>query len=240
MRTFPKVLTVSCLLLLLAGPSFAGSYSVMPARIYMTPADRAAVVTVTNDGDEPLVLQADVQSWRQKPDGKDDLQPSDEMVLSPPILTVMPRSSQVLRLLRTGKPKLGPEQSYRFFLHEVVEARPSTTPGLQFALAYSMPVFITPQGSKPKLSCKPETSADGKVRAVCENTGFAHSRVHSVTLVDAGGTKHELNVGNGYVLAQNSRVFDLKTPARVADGKATLEVVYPYEKPESFDGSVGK
>jgi fimbrial chaperone protein len=238
-KTFPNF-AASCLLLLGVGPCFAGSYSVMPARIYMTPADRAAVVTVTNDGDEPVVLQADVFSWRQKADGKDDLQPSEEMVLSPPILTVMPRSSQVLRLLRTGKPRLGLEQTYRFFLHEVVEARNVSTPGLQFALAYSMPVFITPQGAKPKLSCKPETSPDAKVRAVCENTGFAHSRVHSVTLVDSAGKKHETGIGSGYVLAGNTRLFDLKVPAPVAEGKATIEVTYHYDKPETFDGSVGK
>jgi hypothetical protein len=44
-----------------------------PVRIFMAPRDRATAVTVTNEGDDELVMQADIYTWKQKPDGTDDL-----------------------------------------------------------------------------------------------------------------------------------------------------------------------
>jgi len=41
-------------------PAVAGVFSVTPVRIYMTPRDRAVAVTITNQGDSPIVLQADL------------------------------------------------------------------------------------------------------------------------------------------------------------------------------------
>jgi P pilus assembly chaperone PapD len=37
--------------------AMAGIFSVTPVRIYMAPNERASAVTVTNDGDEELVMQ---------------------------------------------------------------------------------------------------------------------------------------------------------------------------------------
>ncbi len=39
----------------------------------MTPRDRAIAVTLTNEADTEVVLQADINAWSQKPDGTDEL-----------------------------------------------------------------------------------------------------------------------------------------------------------------------
>ena len=49
----------------------------------MNTKDRAVAVTITNDGDEPVALQAELFTWNQKPDGADDLQLTDDLILSP-------------------------------------------------------------------------------------------------------------------------------------------------------------
>ena len=43
----------------LAAPVCAGNFSVTPVRIYMATNERASAITVNNDGDEELVMQAD-------------------------------------------------------------------------------------------------------------------------------------------------------------------------------------
>ena len=60
----------------------AGVFSVTPVRIFMTPHDRAIAVTVTNEGDDELVMQADIYTWKQKADGTDDLQLSEDLILA--------------------------------------------------------------------------------------------------------------------------------------------------------------
>ena len=77
----------------------AGQFSVTPVRIFMVPKDRAAAITITNESDEPLVMQADVYSWKQKADGEDDLTPSEDLFLSPPIIKLAPKARQVVRLV---------------------------------------------------------------------------------------------------------------------------------------------
>ena len=83
----------------LAAPVCAGNFSVTPVRIYMASKERASAITVNNDGDEELVMQADIYEWKQTPDGKDQLTLSEDMILSPPILKMAPRSRQVVRLI---------------------------------------------------------------------------------------------------------------------------------------------
>ena len=84
--------------MLLAAPAWAGQFSVTPVRIFMATKDRAVAVTITNEGDEQLVMQADLYLWKQKPDGQDDLTLTEDMFLSPPIIKLAPRARQVVRL----------------------------------------------------------------------------------------------------------------------------------------------
>mgnify|MGYP006182945395 CR=1 FL=1 len=83
-------------LLLLAGATHlaslpvatAGVFSVTPVRIYMAPRDRAVAVTLVNENPNAVVLQADIHSWRQNADGSDEMELTDDLILSPPIVTL--------------------------------------------------------------------------------------------------------------------------------------------------------
>ena len=121
-RSFPRRIAAALLATCFAGPVFAGLFSVSPVRIYMSPRDRAVAVTITNESDEELVMQADVYEWKQKAGGEDDLTLSEDLVLSPPILKLAPRARQVVRLA-TLKPVQGARQAtYRLIVREIPEA----------------------------------------------------------------------------------------------------------------------
>ena len=164
-----KILTGSALGLLatsLAMPVWAGQFSVTPVRIYVAPKDRAAAVTVTNEGDEELVMQADVYVWKQKPGGEDELTLSEDLFLSPPIIKLAAKSRQVVRLAMLRPPKTNRQLTYRVIVREIPEARKAKkTVELQIALAFSLPVFITPPGAKHWLGCTVERSAANSVAA---------------------------------------------------------------------------
>src|SRR5689334_12010316 len=83
---------------LLAPPAEAGIFSVSPVRIFMESRERATGVTVVNEGTEPLVMQAEIFQWKQKADGTDDLVPTQDLVLAPPILRLAAGERQVVRL----------------------------------------------------------------------------------------------------------------------------------------------
>jgi fimbrial chaperone protein len=211
------------------GMASAGTFTVTPVRIYMTPKDRATAITITNDGDEELVMQADLYDWKQKPDGSDDLKLTEDIFLSPPIIKMAPKSRQVVRLARLVPTQSTSQITYRMIVREIPEAKPpSENIQVQLALAFSMPVFITPPGVKPKLGCTIERVAANSVNAVCENTGNAYSHPVALLLNSAAGEKIADNPTAGYILPGIKRSFTIKRegaaiPAGAAKLVATLD-----------------
>ncbi len=170
---------VSLLAVCCAFPAAASPFSISPVRIYMAPRDRAIAITIANDGNEELVMQADLYSWKQKANGEDDLVLTEDMILSPPILKLAPKSRQVVRLAMLRPRPPGEQLTYRMIVREIPEAKPAADSELklQIALAFSMPVFITPRGAKHQVACSLERTGAATAKASCDNTGNAYTQV---------------------------------------------------------------
>jgi len=227
----------------LAAPALAGVFSVTPVRIYMVPKDRATAVTITNEGNEPLVMQADLYEWKQKPDGQDELTLTEDLFLSPPIIKLAPNSRQVVRLAMMHPPIQGRQLTYRMIVREIPEARPADkTVQVQIALAFSLPVFITPPGAKAKLDCTVERVAADTVKAVCENTGTAYAHPAALLLNSSTGDRIVgEDIGGGYILPDIKRSFDLKRKeGKIPAGKARLVVSLADGTEQSYDVNVAE
>ena len=218
----------------------AGGFTVTPVRIYMTPKDRAVAVTVTNDNDTEMVMQADLVRWKQTPDGKDELTPTEEIFLSPPILKIAAKSRQVVRLARIGSAKVNEQLTYRMIVREIPEVRKSSeNTEVQIALAFNMPVFITPQDAKPKLDCTVIRVTVETVRAVCANSGNAHIHPVKLELSDSKGDALSRDDSGGYILANVTRSFDLKRKdAKISGGNGKLMVSFADGTNRSYDVSI--
>jgi fimbrial chaperone protein len=218
----------------------AGQFSVTPVRIFMAPKDRAAAITITNESDEPLVMQADVYAWKQKPDGEDDLIASEDLFLAPPIIKLAPRARQVVRLAVLRPASTPEQQTYRLIVREVPEAQaPDKNVQVQIALAFSLPVFITPADAKRNLSCSMERSGDNTAIASCENAGRAYVQPRELALVTANGTRIAARETGGYILPGNKRGFELKAAdGKLASGAAKLVVGLDDGTSQTFDVAV--
>ena len=220
-----------------AAPAWAGLFSVTPVRIFMGARDRATAVTVTNEGDTELVMQADIFDWKQKADGTDDLTLSEDMILAPPIIKLAPKSRQVLRLALTRPPAAGQQLTYRLIVREIPEAKPAEKDvQLQIALAFSLPVFITPPGAKRQVDCKMERSSPSQVLATCENLGTAYAQLVDFALTNAAGDKIGTRETGGYVLPGMKRSFELvRAAGAIPPGKAKLTVAQDDASKQTFD-----
>lgn len=218
----------------------AGAFSVAPVRMYMAPKDRALAVTLSNESDEELVMQADVYIWTQKPGGEDQLTLTEDLILSPPILKLAPRARQVVRLARLVPAPTTVQQTYRLIVRELPEARPGDKKlQLQLALAFSLPVFITPPGARRQLGCALERVSADTVRARCENTGSAYAQPTAFSLLGASGETLALRETGGYLLPSVQRSFDLKRASgAIAPGPARLAVTLDDGSVQHFDGTL--
>lgn len=224
----------------LPAPAEAGVFSVSPVRMYMAPKDRAIAVTINNEGDEELVMQADVYLWKQKPGGEDELTLTEDMILSPPIVKLAGRTRQVVRLAMLSPRPTSEQLTYRLVVREVPEARSAEKKvQLQLALAFSLPVFITPPGAKRQLGCIIDRVSADTVRASCENTGNAYAQPREFILTSASGEKLAMRDSGGYILPSIMRSFDIKrTDGRIPGGKAKLAVALDDGNTQNFDVSI--
>ncbi|HLX24893.1 MAG TPA: fimbria/pilus periplasmic chaperone [Usitatibacter sp.] len=208
-----------------------------PVRIYMTPQDRATAITVVNESAEELVMQADIFTWAQKPGGEDVLVPSEDLFLAPPILKLPPNGRQVVRLAMVKPVRSGSQVTYRMILREVMEAKPPEKGvDVAIALAFSLPVFITPPGAKSDITCTAKRSAKDSVVAECENTGNAYANPRGFALEGAAGEKLAARDSGGYLLPGVKREFDIKrADGPIPPGKAKLAVSLDDGSTKTFD-----
>lgn len=217
----------------------AGEFSVTPVRIFMTPRDRAVAITVTNDGDQEVVMQADVYAWAQKPDGSDDLTQTDDLLLTPPILKLAPKSRQVVRLARLAPPPATGEQTYRMIIREVPEARERPGITMQVALAFSMPIFITTPTAKRDLRCVPERTSANNVRVKCENDGNAYAQIRTIEITDPAGKQIAVRPIAGYLLPSMHRDFDVtKQDGHIPAGPVKVQLALDDGTVQSIDANL--
>src|SRR6186713_2641410 len=175
-------------LLGLACVAHAGSFVVNPVRVTLSASQPVNAITVRNDGSEPTVVQLETVAWSQK-GGVDVLAKTQEILATPPIFTIPPGGSQIVRVGLRRVPDAGAEITYRLFLREVPAAQP-VAQGLRVALRVSLPVFVVPQTSlTPKLEWRVMRREDGRIRLHANNSGAAHIQIAEVSLSSLYGGK---------------------------------------------------
>ncbi len=238
-RTGRFPLLAAALAATLPAAAWAGSFSVSPVRIFMESRDRATGVTIVNEGETDLVMQAELFQWKQKADGTDELLPTQDLVLAPPILRLAKGTRQVVRLANLRPPVPGEQMTYRLIVREVPEALTATQPGVQVqvALAFSLPVFITPPNARRSLTCAATRSSETAIRATCENRGQAYAQPAAMTLTTPGGnTLLTSEIKGGYILPGITRTFDLAGGGtRIPGGPAKLQVTQDDGSKQVFD-----
>lgn len=227
------------ILLFVAKLAAAANFSVTPVRIYMKPQDRAVAVTIQNDGSTPVVLQADIYSWSQKADGTDDLVLTEDLILSPPIIKLGANAKQVVRLARIKPADASRQLTYRMVLREVPEAAPQKENiQVAFALALSMPVFITPAPARREMSCEGRKTDAATLQVSCGNKGSAYAQVREVT-VRRGDLVLGRVEGGFYILPGARRVIPVKATSSLPSGKLQVAVTYDDGRVETFEVEAG-
>ncbi|HEV3239925.1 MAG TPA: fimbria/pilus periplasmic chaperone [Casimicrobiaceae bacterium] len=203
-----------------AGEAPAGSFQVNPIRIEIAKGATTAAIVVRNDGEDAIVIQANVVGWTQE-DGQDVYAPTTEALVTPPVMTVPAGGEQIVRvgLRRRADPQH--ELTYRVYLQEVPPPPKPGFTGLQVALRVGLPVFVPPVAlAVRRLEWSTQVGPDGAIRLAAQNTGNTHVQVTDFVLAPSSAGEplaHESTLA--YVLAGQRRVWTLAAaPERVKPG----------------------
>ncbi|TFZ04148.1 fimbrial biogenesis chaperone [Ramlibacter humi] len=217
-------------LLFAAAAVHAGSFSVVPVRIYMSPNDRAVAITITNEGDTEVALQADLYTWSQKPDGSDDLVLTEDLLVAPPILRLGPGARQVVRLARLAPADMARQSAYRMIVREVPEvtlpkAEKDILLQLPVSLAMSMPVFVTPPAARRDVQCRIARLDARSFNALCQNAGNAYAQVRAILLL-RGQDELARFEGGTYLLPGARHSLSIKADRPIAAGPAVARLFF--------------
>ncbi|MDQ0570036.1 fimbrial chaperone protein [Variovorax paradoxus] len=164
------------------GTAVAGSFSVDPVRLTLTAGAPIVALAIRNSGAEAAVIQLEPTSWTQR-DGVDLYEPTRDLIATPPIFTLPPHGTQIVRLglRRASDPRA--ELSYRLYLVEVPPPPPPDFVGTRVALRLGVPVFVTPATpSAQALQWQLVRRPDSKLAIAARNHGALHARIQSVSL----------------------------------------------------------
>ena len=201
-------------LLLGASQTIASSLQVTPVRIQVESPAAASTITVSNPGDEPLAAQIRVFRWTRV-NGKDTLQPTKDVVASPPLTRLAPSQPYVVRIIRVSKTPLNGEETYRLLVDEIPNPQASAPSfGPRFAIRQSIPVFFTDPAAAPKLTWA-AVLKNGRLLVKARNEGGRRVRISALKVTNGSGAA--LGFGDGfigYVFGRSSEQWTAVTAPR--------------------------
>jgi len=196
------LVSAAVILLFSGAPAKAQSLSVLPVNVFFAPGQKASSLTVTNTGTTETAIQIRAFAWSQ-PDGDDQLAASDAVVLSPPLATIAPGASQVVRLILRQLPQ-GREATYRILIDQIP---PPAEPGIvHMVLRLSIPIFAQPPTrAVPHVQFHLAVDS-GKLVLVGINDGLSHEVIRDIVLSTNDRRKLAAESGaSPYILAGVTR-----------------------------------
>ena len=188
---------------------------------------KATDLWIQNQGNSATTMQVRIVRWKQE-DGHERYTAQQDVVASPPIVTIAAGSKQLIRLIKQASVPAGVEQAYRIIVDEIPQADVKAEPaiGLKLQMRYSIPLFVYGQGiptikegahhavvETRNLSWR-VTQAGGQPALEVQNRGGVHVRLSQVAL-EQGGQKRTIAEGLlGYVLPGSSRSWPIPAGVR--------------------------
>jgi fimbrial chaperone protein len=177
---------VSCLLF----PAAAGAadISVLPVGLSLSARQDRQAITVTNQGKESVTMQVDTVAWTQV-DGEDKYAPTQDLLVNPPLFSILPGRSQILRVGLSRPPGGEREVAYRLFLREVppslgaIGSRENGDNGkVRVLLELRLPVYVAPTKVVRAQQWHARRNVDGGIAVDVVNTGNVHLVVGELKL----------------------------------------------------------
>ena len=215
--------TAATVALFVAGHTIcAQGLSVMPVNVFLSPGQKTATVSVTNSGEKPTSIQIRAYDWSQTKDD-DELAASKLVVVSPPLITIAPATTQVVRLILRQSPAGNSEATYRLILDQI--PGPNEPGVVQMVLRLSIPVFAAPAAkAAPRVQFHLERDGE-KLFLVGVNSGQSHEAIRDISVTVSDGRKLNANSkASPYVLAGVTRRWELDAAGYTPQPGETLKL----------------
>lgn len=184
----------------------------------------AGTLVLHNGDDAEVTVQTRVFRWTQV-DGKESLEPTSEVVASPPAIKLTPKADYVVRVVRISKQPVSGEEGYRVIIDQLPNAGNRKARTVNLVIRQSIPVFFRSRGlSSPNIAWT--LYHEGKKLIIsATNQGEERMRIAALRLRDAAGTT--VSFGNGlvgYALGRASMSWEVPAAPRGFGTAGTVSI----------------
>lgn len=233
MRASISSIALAMVLLVGAPHVHAADIGIMPVAVHFDKATERATVQVINNGAEAVIMQAEGIAWKRVA-GVDTDEPTGDLIVNPPIFTVQPGQTQIVRLGLRKSAQGNAEGTYRMVLREVPPANGANVTGVsgqvRVLVALRVPVYVAPSNVQRQENWRATTDGKGNIVASVSNAGNVHLKVGRLRLHngDDRSTPMAEQTAGVVLFPGEERSFTMKADATrlPAAGKPmTLEVM---------------
>jgi fimbrial chaperone protein len=184
----------------------ASSLQISPTRLELTAPDSAGVITLRNEDKRPVNIQVRVFRWTQSM-GAERLEPTTDVVASPPSARITADNQYLLRVVRVAKKPVAAEETYRVLIDELPDPKRMQAGAVNMTVRFSMPVFFrNADVAAASISWSLKRTGKGLV-LIATNSGGAKLRLTNVRIAQNGRIIGNPKGISGYVLAGSSAEF---------------------------------
>ena len=235
MRTLSRLALFAALW---AGSALAAGVRVSPILVELTKSQTNAIVSLRNDGEQPVRYQVSAVTWAQDDAGQMKLAPTKDLIVFPQLMTLKPSEERNLRVGVTGE-KFGTlEKSYRIFVEELPPAeKAGDKPAVQVLTRLSIPVFLEPAHVVGAARIEAPRIEKGKLVFRLRNMGNIRVRPTEV-LADAKGASAQKRWDGWYVLAAGDRIYEWPLPKDACAQIKSVQIEARFEQGEPARATV--
>ncbi|ASW08349.1 fimbrial biogenesis chaperone [Rhizobium sp. 11515TR] len=221
MQRMLPCIAATMLLLLGAYGLNAASLRVAPTSLDLTAPAAATVLNLANDGDHAINVQIRVFKWSQA-GGIETLEPTRDVVASPPATRMNPNAQYVVRVVRTSKAPVKAEETYRVIVDELPDPARARAGTVTLIMRQSIPVFFKRPDIKPADIVWSLKRQGNNLSLTGKNNGGSRFRLSNVTLAQGATKIGSRNGLVGYVLAGATMQWSMGTAKSLTGSVVTL------------------
>lgn len=172
---------------------------VAPVMLEPLPGARSTTLTILNGEQKPVRVQVRVMRWTQV-NGEERLEPTTDVVASPPQTQLQPGQHYLVRVVRTAKTPIPTEESYRVLVDEVPDAADARPGAVAMVVRQSIPVFFSDENHRVSMVDWSIARRGDQTEVVAFNRGTRRLRLSDIVIEAHDGPVYEQSGLLGYVL----------------------------------------
>jgi len=191
----------------------AATFTVEPTQIVFSNRTTSVLLTLRNESTETLRFELSVFKWGQSASGEMQLEPTEDVVFFPALLTLAPGESRRVRVGNATEFD-AKEKSYRIFVEELPPLDRQTN-GVRVLTKMGIPIFMKPAKEVASATLTNLGQKSGTLFFTLSNDGTVHFVPKEIRVRGfAGSTAAVDNRLEGwYILAGGRRDYDMAFPA---------------------------